>query len=244
MTIGIVIANKDYGQYISDAINSIVNQSRDDWRLVIVDYGSTDHSDSIYQMWTPESRIMVIRQRTKAQLVPLEAKNIGIRELRADPTVTHFLCFDADDMMLPSFLTELVGTAVEARAAVCWSTFQYMDNRTIAYGKRFELDGWFDKIPDECLVPEYAVYSREALDRADAWYYNCEELSIMAAFDRFLRVLQVYGPDRCRYVPRVLMLYRQHKGQLSQTSHVQQFGKERRMVKDRYWERVDTVVAE
>jgi len=56
--ISVLIANYNNGKFLSEAINSVLNQSYTNWEIVIVDDGSTDNSKELYsKLEDPRIRI-------------------------------------------------------------------------------------------------------------------------------------------------------------------------------------------
>ena len=46
MKITVYITNYNYGQFIKKAINSVLNQTEQDFEIILIDDGSTDNSVS------------------------------------------------------------------------------------------------------------------------------------------------------------------------------------------------------
>mgnify|MGYP003295532752 len=64
--IDILLATYNGEAYIEEQVRSIVNQSFRDWRLLVHDDGSTDHTLEIVERLAKEdSRIVVIRDDVK-----------------------------------------------------------------------------------------------------------------------------------------------------------------------------------
>jgi len=100
ITIGIPVYNAEH--FLSDAIQSVVNQSFQDWELLITDDGSTDQSIEIAQKFLSDSRIKL--------LVDGENKGLPFRlnqqiELAKGK---YFARMDADDIMHPHRIKEQV----------------------------------------------------------------------------------------------------------------------------------------
>ena len=84
--------------YISQSIESVINQTYTNWELIIVDDGSTDNSKSICHSYLcRDNRIRYIYQENSKQAI---ARNKGIT--KANGELIAFL--DADDLWLPQKL--------------------------------------------------------------------------------------------------------------------------------------------
>ena len=88
----VVIANYNYGRFVSRAIDSALGLDWPDVEIVIVDDGSTDHSRDVIAAYG--ERITAIFQANAGQLA---ANNVGFAATRGDAVI--FL--DADDILLP-----------------------------------------------------------------------------------------------------------------------------------------------
>ncbi len=99
-------------------MRSALAQTHADWRMAVVDDGSTDATASIAGDFD-DPRIRVLRQRNAGASA---ARNRGLAELDADA----FLFLDADDWLAPSALADLVRTlatapdAAAANGAACF----------------------------------------------------------------------------------------------------------------------------
>ena len=57
--ITVYIASHNYGRYLSDAIESVLRQTVEDWELIIIDDGSTDETPQIVDRYSSHPRISV-----------------------------------------------------------------------------------------------------------------------------------------------------------------------------------------
>jgi len=101
--ISVVIPNYNYAQYLPTRIESILNQSFQDFELIYVDDGSTDQSNEIIQKYLPDSRIKVrIFESNSGQ--PYQRWKDG-----AAVALGEYLIFaEADDYCAPQMLEKLV----------------------------------------------------------------------------------------------------------------------------------------
>lgn len=94
VTIVIPLYNKE--RQIERAVRSVQRQTFEDWRLIVVDDGSTDNGPQIARS-IKDSRIEVVHQKNAG---PGAARNTGIRMAQ-----TPYISFlDADDEWTPKFL--------------------------------------------------------------------------------------------------------------------------------------------
>ena len=97
-SVSIVINNYNYEQFLSEAIDSVLNQSYEDMEVIVVDDGSTDGSRQVIAEYG--SRIQAIFQENGKQAAAL---NTGFEASSGD----IILFLDADDYLLPGALEEI-----------------------------------------------------------------------------------------------------------------------------------------
>ena len=79
------------GKFLSESIESVINQSYDDWELIVVDDGSKDDSLKIAKEYESD-KVKVIAQSNSGACV---ARNRGISEARGE----YIKFLDADDIL-------------------------------------------------------------------------------------------------------------------------------------------------
>lgn len=93
----VVITCYNYGQYIRAAIESVLDQTWQDFEIIVIDDGSTDDTPQVMAEYNGHEKIRYLRQENQGQP---KAKNRGIAESRGE-----FVAFlDADDVWLPEKL--------------------------------------------------------------------------------------------------------------------------------------------
>lgn len=90
---------------IEKCIDSIINQTIQNWYLVIIDDGSKDHTLSICQEYANvDNRITVIHKENGGVS---SARNAGIEAV----VTPYFVCVDSDDSVEPDYLETLLNAA-------------------------------------------------------------------------------------------------------------------------------------
>jgi len=101
--ISIVINNYNYGRFLGEAIDSVLNQDCPAWEIIVVDDGSTDHSRNILSSYG-EKIITLLQENIGLSC----AINAGVAKSCGD-----VICIlDADDLFLPGKLRALSGLFV------------------------------------------------------------------------------------------------------------------------------------
>jgi glycosyltransferase involved in cell wall biosynthesis len=118
--VGIVVPAYNVAPFIATALGSVLGQSHTDWRMVVVDDGSTDATASVVAGFN-DPRLHVIRQPNRGVSA---ARNRGIAEIEADAV----LFLDADDWLAPDALARLTETldATRPRAVAAYGAFAFV----------------------------------------------------------------------------------------------------------------------
>lgn len=118
----VLIANYNNGKYLQEAVDSVKNQTYENWEIVIVDDGSTDNSIDIYKKLKTDDRIRIYSNDKNS--------GVGFTKRRlcelAKGEIAGFL--DADDALVDSALYELVNSHIKNNnASLIYSTLFYCD---------------------------------------------------------------------------------------------------------------------
>ena len=119
--------------YLDKCIQSVVAQTFTDWRLLLVDDGSTDRSPQICDKWAErDRRISVIHKPNTGQA---DSRNVAIKMSTA--TLVGFI--DSDDWIEPDMYATLVGSIQNNNAdiAVC---SHFTDTRQWTRAKNAPID--------------------------------------------------------------------------------------------------------
>jgi len=180
----ICIPNYNYGRYIGEAIESVLNQTYQNFEIIVADNASTDNSVEVVESFK-DPRIRLIRNRRNIgfapnlQRVTMEARNQFINVL------------SSDDQMKPNalevyarVLMELGGE--EAERTVLWSDTENFNERgEVTTIGRKAADGF------------YIQSTRREVDRRD--WRGCDQIPYSVYRGRevladSLRRLKTFGP--------------------------------------------------
>lgn len=114
MDISIIIPSYNQQEYLPDAIESALNQTKEAHDIVIIDDGSTDNSLEIAKKYS-NLRVYVISQVNKGLA---SARNTGIMFLSQMINCDYILPLDADDILMDNALERIDEVARETNADV------------------------------------------------------------------------------------------------------------------------------
>ena len=158
--ISVIIPCYNQAEYLTDSVNSVLNQTFTDWECLIINDGSTDQTRSTALAFAQaDERVRYFGQSNKGLAA---ARNRALNEIRG--RYVQFL--DADDWIAPTkfeLQQAVLQTTSDLSLSCCYYERHAEDpKRSEAYVERFE----------SCLDPERAL-----LDMASLWE---TELSIPA----------------------------------------------------------------
>lgn len=99
--VSVVLPTYNQAQYLPDALDSIFDQTWDDYELIVVNDGSTDETPDILRAYQDRQVFTVIHQEN--QKLP-RALNTGFRQARGE----YLTWTSSDNVMLPQMLEVLV----------------------------------------------------------------------------------------------------------------------------------------
>lgn len=212
ITIGLPVYNGE--KFIRESIESILEQTYQNWKMVISDNASTDGTFSICEQYEKQDpRVSVIKQETNIGI----ARNRNTLLRRAD--TPYFKWQDSDDVCAPTFLEECIKELEQDKDAVlAYSNVLSIDgNGNIHEGYNYGPDLWSDRedysVPDPVLRAKRFIRHRSP---APAYLFGVMRLSAalntrlmgsyMAADEVFL--LELIYQGGFRRVDKVLSFIR------------------------------------
>ena len=149
--ISVIIPCFNHGEFLSEAVASVLSVKRDDLELIVVDDGSTDERTRAEMNKLQSSGIHVIRQENKGLSA---ARNAGIRASKAE----YIFPLDADDRARPEFLSHAITTfQQDSKIGVVYGDAEFFGTRTGRW-----VMGPFDtnRLLYGNFIPASAVYRR------------------------------------------------------------------------------------
>lgn len=186
IVVGMSVFNE--AEHLATTIPAILAQTMPDFRVVVVDNGSTDDSYAILRgFWQADARITLLR--ADRNLMPGRVANLVMHVASALwSDCPWFLAAGADDLMAPDYLEAILdAAAANPDANLIFSPWQYIGGKPEP--KRFPA---FD--PETChavhQIPAWSAITRELWD--DAGPHN--ETMIAADWDWVVRARRLIQP--------------------------------------------------
>ena len=119
--VGIIVPIHNTAKYLDECINSIIKQTFTNFKIVLVEDGSTDDSLLICKKYSSiDDRIKYIHLYGVGVSA---ARNEGLRYILSDPQITHVSFIDSDDCVTEDFLEKLLNTYIEKSADIVMCAF-------------------------------------------------------------------------------------------------------------------------
>jgi len=191
-------------RYVGQAMESILRQTFDDFEIIAIDDGSTDHSIEMLKKYASlDKRINIISRENRGLVASL---NQGIEEAKGQ----WIARMDADDIALPQRFERQMRWLEHTGADICgsWVKLFGTDRRVIKHPQTDEAI----KMKMIFCAPftHPAVMMKTEMVRQlryDKDWETCEDYDL---WERAAR-----AGWRMINIPEILLLYRQHKTQIS-----------------------------
>ena len=187
LNISVIITCYNCENFVSRAIDSVLNQTLSPLEVILVNNNSTDNTVDVlkkYQLLHPNN-IRVINE-TK-QGAPA-ARNKGLYEARGG--WIQFL--DADDELLPEKLESQYSIAEKSNSALVVSPYiikGFRNNRPFEVTRSLESDFWLGLIRSRLGITSANLWKRKYLLDVNGWDEN---LISSQEYDLMLRILQIH----------------------------------------------------
>lgn len=205
----IVVTCYNYGQYLQQSLQSVLDQTCSDYEVIVIDDGSTDNTPDVMEQYAADSRFKYIRQANAGQP---KAKNRGITESRGE-----FIAFlDADDIWLPTKLEKQLALFADPLVGVVYSRRKWInqDGVEISGNERILRRG---DILDHIFIDNFICFSSSVIRHScleEVGYFD-ENLPMGIDYDLWIRLAARY---RFEYVDEPLVKYRTGHANLSKNT--------------------------
>lgn len=197
-------------EFIGEAIESVINQTYQNWELIIIDDGSTDESKKVMDRYLHDKRIQYIRHD----------KNKGISATRNTGIITsrgEYIAFlDQDDIWLPEKLERQLELFKKSNSKIglVYTDVYFIDSNGKIFGQRNPRNVVWGKTKEVILKELFlqspitmcsTMFRKKCFDQLgllDEDLFGCDD------YDIYLRVASKFG---IRYIPLPLAKRRYHE---------------------------------
>lgn len=208
--VSVLMAAYNCERYVAQAVTSVLNQSLQDFELIIVNDGSTDRTLKILQRYAAQDQRICLISREN-QGIP-RTRN----ELLAAATAELIAIMDADDIALPNRLAQQVEFLQQHPEVVCLgSAFELIDAKG-RFLTKLPVPLYNDEIQQQILAGHAAIFQPCAMLRRSTVQqiggYD-ETMPQAEDLDLWLRLGEV---GELANLPEALVQYRLHANSVSE----------------------------
>ena len=203
-SVTIYITNYNYGTYLEQAIQSVLNQTYTDYELIIIDDGSTDDSKDIIDQYQKHNNIYTVFQENKGLNA---SNNIALNLTRGK----YIVRLDADDYFAPQAIEVMVSELNRNKDhALVFPDYYHVDEK----GNILEEIKRHDFTNNVSLFDQPAhgactMFRTEILKSIGGYdeEFNCQD-----GYDIWLKISQLY---KVKNISLPLFYYRQHDNSIT-----------------------------
>ena len=191
--------------YLTEMIDSVLNQTYTGWELCLADGSDTEHA------CVRETCEKYTRQDSRIQYRKLE-KNGGISENTNEcirmATGDYLALFDHDDLLHPYALFEYMKAICSENADFIYSDeCSFTKTPTDAFWMHFKPDYAPDTLRTNNYICHFTVFSRELLEKAGGGFRK--EFDGSQDYDLILRLTE--QAEHIVHIPKILYYWRSHE---------------------------------
>jgi glycosyltransferase involved in cell wall biosynthesis len=201
--VSIIIPCYNHGQFIADAIDSVMNQTYRDFEIIVVNDGSTDpYTNRLLESYQSCCRLIVTGNQGVGA-----ARNTGIGE----STGSYILPLDADDRIADSYLEKAVAVLdTNPNVGIVYCRAEFFGETT---GK-WELPEYsFPEILLGNMIFCSGFYRKSDWQTVNG--YNSNMKYCWADYDLWLSLIELGREVLC--LPETLFFYRQRSGSMNKS---------------------------
>lgn len=211
-TISIVIPVYNRESYLSTTIESVLNQTRKDFELIIWDDGSTDNSLNIANRYAKEDK------RIKLIVAQHQGQTLSLKGAFSIATGAYVGWVDSDDILAPTALEETAIVLDNNR--VCGMVYtDYLvineNNKVLGKGKRCQIPYSKDRLLVDFMTFHFRLMRKEVFNFSGG---ISSESGLAQDYDLCLRLSEI---TQVHHLQRPLYYHRKHLGCISYQKRVE-----------------------
>ena len=173
-TISILIPFKNTAEFLPDCIQSIINQTYDNWEILAVNDHSTDNSlDVMHSYAQKETRINVLKNEGKGIIDAL-------RTAYSHAQGTYITRMDSDDIMSPNKLENMVRSLEKlGQGHIALGKVKYFSKEGVGDGYK-SYEKWLNHLTEKGL--NYSEIYKECVIPSPCWMVHRTDLERAGSF--------------------------------------------------------------
>ena len=218
--VSVIITCYNYGDYVGDAIDSVLSQTYNNIEIIIIDDGSTDNSLANIKKYKNNPSIKIVSRANKGVIY---TRNQGVKM----STGEYIMQLDADDYLDRMYIEECVGAALEKGLDIVYTQTKTF-GRVEYISQHIEYD--LEKLKHDNYIHAASLVRRSRLG-SDPYDSYLDKLG-NEDWDIFLDMC--LGGARAGLVDKPLLNYRKHVNRKSRADKFEGLYKES-LVRHHIW---------
>jgi len=205
MKLTVYITNHNYGQYIKQSIESVLNQNFTDFELLIIDDGSTDNSKEIIEEYRKQANVTIIYQNKKGLNT---TNNIALRAAKGE----YIMRLDADDYLDTNALNAMVNYLNKnSKAALVFPDYFMVDKdgKFLSVERRHQDFNKSVTLQDQPAHGACTMIRKKVMNEVGGYW---EDFECQDGYDIWLKITKLYEVGN---INLPLFYYRQHGNNLT-----------------------------
>lgn len=188
--LSIIIPSFNRAHSLPAAIESVLNQTYDNWELIIIDDGSTDSTAGVIEKYKNDTRV---RYYYQDNLGVSAARNLGATKARGK----YLIFLDSDDSFKPGLVQRLAEIEFWNYDLICWEVLKNIDGKFFHW-KPVGLEKIYNHITASFLAGS-VCYKKEIFDKVGGFDRSINfgenyELGIRISQEKDLQVFILTQP--------------------------------------------------
>ena len=205
-TVSVIIPTYNRAHLVGRAIHSVLNQTYQDFELIVVDDGSTDNTEEVVKSFNNERIKYIKHEKNKGGSA---ARNTGIKDSKGE----YIAFLDSDDEWLEEKLKKQVEVFQnkDSRVGIVYVNFSIVNEKGESVGKKQGPKGLIfrELLNSNCVgTTSSVVVRRECFKKVGGFD---ETLPSCQDWDMWLRLARHYEFD---FIPEELLKYFQHENRI------------------------------
>ncbi len=203
--ISVIVPCYDQAQYLDECLQSVLDQTYENWECIIVNDGSPDHTEEVALRWTArDARFKYVKKENGGLS---SARNAGIEVARGE----WILPLDCDDKIGKQYL-ELAEKEFDKGYTVIYCEAEYFGDRT----GRWELEPFSrQNLARTNVIFCSALYKREDWQKVDG--YDTQMRYGLEDWEFWISILKTSG--NAYKIPFVCFYYRIKENSMIESLH-------------------------
>lgn len=214
--VSVVIPTYNRAKYICETIDSVLNQTFQDFEIIIVNDGSSDNTESLVLEYIRKypNRMKYVYQQNKGEAA---ARNTGI--MKSDGEYIAFL--DSDDIWLEQKLEKQIDYVKKTDTDLVYCSMFIMENGVIDYKKIKPANPAFTFLDlllgGKSITTPTVLVKKRCIQKVEPFD---ETLKLACDYEMWLRFSLKY---KISFIDESLAIYRIHSSQLSSDDNDKEF---------------------